>query len=203
MDNANSAQRRIGISPWPWIVGITVLFVTLFIPPPLPISADSWGELGSIIKGGGPFWQALHSISIPPHALRYYLAHHLWDLFSNVFLPMCGFPVIWSIVSVGMWRNIVNRGQRPTAGKGMLALFAADVIAWLISVVMIGLIIWMISPQQSGPESPAILPTLVTEVMITIEAVLSLPFVLLTGALLAKLQAHALPAAHESALPCP
>ncbi len=195
MDNVNSAQRRMGISPWPWIVGIVVLFVTFFFPPPLSVRTGSWGSLNYILNGGGSFWQALHSLSIPPHALRYYLAHHLWDLFSNVFLPICGFPVIWSIVSVGMWRNIVNRGQRPTAGKGMLALFTADVIAWLISVVVIGLIIWMISPKQGGPDSPAILPTLVTEVIITIEAVLYLPFVLLAGALLAKLQAHALPAA--------
>ncbi|EFH81752.1 hypothetical protein [Ktedonobacter racemifer] len=194
MDNAYSAQRRLGISPWSWGVGIIVLFVTFFFPPPLPVATGSWGSFNYILSGGGSFWQALHSMSIPPHFLRYYLTHYLWNIFSNDLLPICGFPLIWSIVSVGMWQSIVSRGQRPTARKGMLALFLADVIAWLIGVVVIGLIIWMISPKQIVPDSPVILPTLITEIIITIQAVLYLPFVLLAGALIAKLQARTVPA---------
>lgn len=190
MDNVYPAQSRMRASSWPWVAGITVLCVTLFFPPPLPILADSWGSLASIINGGGSFWQALHAMSIPPHFLKYYLTHYLWSIFTKDLLPICGFPFIWSIVSVGMWRGIVKHEPRPTVRKGMLALFLADVIAWLTSVVVIGVIIWAISPKESGPDAPAILPTLVTEIIITIQAVLYLPFVLLVGALIARLQAR-------------
>jgi hypothetical protein len=112
------------------------------------------------------------------------LSHSLPSMLMMVAI-LAGFALLLALFTLFLWSRIVNQPGNATVGRGLLAFLLADILALLVSCLLYFIINLLLFGR--GTESQGFLLITVFGTAIA-QALYSLPFLLIAGAILGYLQ---------------